>query len=234
MVPYGVFMLLFMFAILCWGIGTIYFQQEDASESLNRTGIVLEILGLVSVVPELIQETTLKKLEAKLRWLPTKGLQKYLEDYLSNEDYLETSLTIEGVIGFINLVSNILVALGFTISWLAMVLGYVRILYNWEITVTGWGIVLPCFVWIVLLAILWWFEKRREKVPALLGILFVIFHAFVSLLSLPLSAGLAFAFKLGLQVLMSAQKITLKRLIAYITLPLILFGSILQLVATYL
>jgi len=228
--------LLVLLALSCGIVSFVVFwhlASKNIGENLNRVGISLQIIGLASVIPELVGEKRLVAVESNLRLVRIRRFRKRLDDYLSNRN-LDSLFDAQGLTGFVSISSNLLMSVPVITIWVNKVL-FPNMLRRIPGEIGAELLGIPCFVWIVLFLMVLLFDVNRKAPPTLLLWLFLSFHLFVSVLSFPLSAAIAFSFKLILQVALAAIiTIPLRQIVAWITIPLLLVGAVLQLVATFL
>lgn len=230
---YGLGVILALLVGCCFGLA-FFFLHEHAAQNLNRIGIFFELLGLASVVPELINEEKMKSVEVKLRGVRVGRLQKRLDDYLSSRDLsILFDVDLSSVTGCISIISNVIMSFFIIVLWLNWARSFVPLRrIPGEVGPALAGVI--AFLWIVLL--LWiLLSDRRGKAPskvilwAFLGV-----HILVSVASLPLQAIIALSLKQVLRVAIPLRSMPIKQVVAWITLPLLGLGALLQLVSTFL
>jgi hypothetical protein len=208
-------------------------------EFLDRMGILLQLIGTLSVIPEVIGDKKINKLEKKF---PAISMQfkevlrqiKYLQDGGWAEfSYLEG---LPSVLLFIVIYSGVIISSLFAISLIALrepPFGQENQWFYFTIGISSlfWLITLPFFIVNR--------EMKPTKMHQLKNFIFQIFLVIFYITSIPvtiMSFPLISAFCIFIRfVLITSQfllKFSFKRVIAFITLPFLIIGTTLQLISS--
>lgn len=224
-------------SLFIWNI-----SGETIGAKLNRIGIGLEILGFFSVIPEIVGENPINRLEKKFKnALPEiKSLLGKVRHFLSDEFFLVEEYIIfwpSGIIGRLIIVGNLFVSL-LLISDLFLLktpsktvdLSSKILFYSLDITALLW-IILGIVMAVALKASI---EKEKVSTPLMIiAVVFFFSQAIMTIASLPLSLALGILLKICLQVSLFLFRFSLRQVIMWVTLPLVFSGNVLQLLATY-
>jgi hypothetical protein len=197
--------------------------SSKSSQSLNRTGILLQIIATLSLVPEILREQDNENLQNLIR-----RLSKQLEGRINvrkiwNE---ELFLLVEqnGAFGFINLVGQTWFALTFLFNigpaTLAHSGGLVMLLYY-----------ISLFLWIVCSVIYWGAKYYNLPLPD-----WIAGSNFLLNLCLIPGPVLTFSFValivwLIIELLNWLSQFEIKKVFVIVTIPLLLLGMLLQFIA---
>ena len=228
---HGLMVLLLIVTLLSlgfWGmIGT------SAKERMNRIGIILELLGILSAVPEIIGEDRLRNIQQAY---PSKIKQsrKQLRNFLRSRDvvsFASSCFDTSGIAGFILLLANfltglLLIGLGTTLALYPDIVN-ISSLERTIILIYG----LLALTWTALLLIDRVFVVIGKESPAPLIWIFAGVHLYITFISIPIAAALA---KLALVSSKFALRLPLRQVIIRITIPFVVLGNLFQLIATFL
>ncbi len=225
------------------GFGFLFWDVigNHLAEKLNRTGMLLELLGILSVIPEIVGEAKIKAVEEKFVSLSVqfKTLLKSVNRLISEGIFTIASELFMFPNGVIN--QLILIANTFGSILLVLDLFYLKTPASTE------DINAKIFFYIFDISALLWLISgitifvisrlsKREKPTILLKVFFVIFilpHIMITVFSLPFTIALAILLKLTLNTSLFFFRFSLRQVIAWVTIPLILLGNLFQFLSTY-
>lgn len=210
-----------LFAALIWG---------EPVDVLNRLGIILEMVGVLAALPDLIGEEKLERTMYDARKF--RNIQKSVKYYLRSTEESPSQNT--SMLHFIlYLAGNVIMSL--MLIWLLASLVFSEFQRGWiyygllfSFAYLGFN----ALVWIILMILFVTFPKLANNAPKIFNY-FVITDSLISALGVLISSALAYILNILMQILIPASRIPLKRLITTITIPFILIGSLLQLIATF-
>lgn len=245
--PANIIYRLFGFIILiALIIGIVWFfkssLQENIAIKINRTGMILELLGVFSVIPEIVGDRKLREAEKKFGSFAKqirafqKDVKRLIEEgidtVLDNSD-----LPPSGIIGSLiimgNIIGSFLIIISFDFQQLADIKSR-----NLFAGIFFYGFYMTPFIWIIIGSIFFIYLKFKKKQEAntLLNILFLVFfitHFILSLFSLPFIIALGILFQFGFTISSLLLKLSFRQIITWVTLPLVILGNLLQLISTF-
>lgn len=246
------------YSIIYWVSGTIllvmsiaggayfiwYLSGDTIGIRLNRIGMGLELLGIMSVIPELIGEKSISNLDSKFKnsLSDIKSVLSKVSHFFSNFPF---SLLEEypffwqrGIVGRILLVGNLfgsalLVTDLFWLKTFAMEVDTNSKIFFYSLETAA-------LLWLILGAVLILTIKISQQIEKpsiffmIIVTLFFISHVFITISSLPFSFAISILLIVGLRLSLYLFHFSFRQVTAWITLPLVLFGNILQLLATFI
>jgi len=210
-----------LFMVFIWG---------KPPDILNRLGIILEMMGILSVLPELIGEEKLERIIYDTRGFH--GIQRDIKHYLrSTEESPNQNISTLHLVLYLSgngIMSLILIWMAVTVIFANFQKGWIY--YGLLISFSYLGF--NAIVWMVLLILFVTFPKLVQLAPRTFNY-FVDTDSLISAMGVLISSALAYILNVLIQVLIPTTRVPLKRLMATITIPFILIGSLMQLIATF-
>jgi hypothetical protein len=198
-------------------------------DALNRLGILFEIVGVLSVVPDIVGEKRLEKVICEVR--NYERTQQYIQEYL----YSSTEVANQEAQPFLvalSLSGNIIMCF-FMILLSANLTFSIR--GDWTATALSIAfafIGIEAVTWIVLALLFFMWRSLVYKLPNLFSY-FIVTNSFISALGVLISSALAFFIKITIPLLIFAAKMPIRKTVAIVTLPFIFLGALLQFAATF-
>lgn len=229
------FLILFIFALCC----TLFIWRifgGTPAEFVTRLGISLEIIGLFAVVPEIIGANRLEQIKNRLENILTK-FKDEKQIFIDNHD-LDFLSNGEGCISGIAILAVSLMSILFILGGLIFYVSEVGSQLKWKPSETySVPITLSCSLlfFIALFAQIVYRLKRKTPPQFISSIFAFIFFSWLLTLARPLFIALMWTTEFSIshmQILLA--KYSLKTFVLGITVPLTLFGNLLQLIGTYL
>lgn len=211
-----------LFVAFIWG---------NPADTLNRFGILLEMIGLLSALPDIVGENRLEKILTNIQSFrkTEKHIRQYLystkENQSRNIPTIHIILTISG---------NIITSLAFIGVWIYLILTPFQDMQTYLLLLVAFTVLaLVASLWI-LLALLF-SVSRRKFIPKIheLWAFFIATNHFISILGVFISASLAYVLNVIFRILIFAAKVPLQTTIARVTIPLVFIGNLLQFISTF-
>ena len=239
----------YCFIIISVASGIIFLWRivgESASAKLNRLGMIFELLGILSIIPELLGQNRVTKFDEKIPSLKNtfvsinKNISQMLDgniyfilDYIS-ENPLTINIDGTGPIFFIaNLLASCLLTYNlFTATLSQKVDPFVRGM-EYVLGISG-------IIWFLYVAARFVFMRKNIEIDRLnliqfFGLLVIAFaQLIVAIFSLPFLFSISLFVKAFLLLSVQLLRLSFSQMIALVTLPFIIFGNLMQLVSTYL
>jgi len=226
------FLLLFSFSLLfglfCWLV-----LQGKPADVVNRIGILLEIIGVVSVAPDLIGEERLGALVLKGA-VRLKQARASFERFLYATEEDDISEPYSDILAYLFVVGNSIVCVLLVMAWVGLWDG--PVLRNWEYTILWTAFAFLSFEaisWMVLFLLFVISPERFQRVSTLYEF-FVATNSFISSMGVLVVAAIVFLLNAISPFLVSLAKQPIRKTLVRITLPFVVSGALLQFVSTFL
>jgi len=198
---------------------------KDISQTINRIGIILQIFGTISVIPDLLREQDNINLKKTLELASENIQEKFrVKDLLNGKVFLFVEQ--DGVFGFINLICQFLFTLFFIFSLAPFVIIDKLSILTLVVTFLYYIVIL---LWLFFAVIYWGGKFFQVKLP----IWIIATYFFLSLFLIP---GVLLSFSiisilvfLLTEIFIRISRYPIRKIFIIITIPLILLGMILQL-----
>lgn len=217
--------------------------EKDLVNKINRIGMVLELLGVLSVIPEVIGERKIKEAEEKfgsfskqVRSFQT-DIKRLVEEGIST--VLDNSFLFpSGINGILILVGNIFGSILIIDSFSIQELEAIK---NRDALagIFFYSFYIMPFIWLLTGLVLFVYLKfsRKQQLSNFEKVLFSIFlvvHLPISFFSLPFTIALGILFQAGFKIPSLLLKLSFRQIITWVTLPLVVLGNLFQLISTFL
>jgi hypothetical protein len=226
----GLYVLTFTAVVLFQSFTSVFSSfSRNLAPNLNRLGLIFELVGLFSLLPDLMDRTRLVSWEQNLNKMSVRSISigKFIA-YLRLNLSLSSTTQTEGMIGFAAQLSRLLGVLLISVAAIEFQkIGLNEIKYP-LLTLSAIG-----YLWLLIEIVNWKFQLTRDDITkmslkliraivlwACLGLAFFIPILVISLIITSL--------------LIWVASNPLSKVIATITFPFILIGTICQLIASFL
>jgi hypothetical protein len=215
--------LLALFFLLIWG---------KPADLLNRLGIMLEMVGILAVLPEIIGENRLQKAFSDLNNI--RSFRINLKEYLYRTRPSSNQST-PLILIILSITGNLIMSMLLITVWIGIIIKPFQDKWLYTSLVIIFSFLgLLSIIWILLFLCILLLRSRMHKVPMLVD-LFVAINSLTSALGVLISSALAYLLLMViLPIFRSVVRIPFRKLITIVTIPFLVIGAILQIVATFL
>jgi hypothetical protein len=222
--------LLLLPLVFCIAVAFISVISGGPANVLNRLGIIFQMIGILAVMPDLIGEQRLERTISNVQGY--EKTQRYMKDYLYGSEETPTE-ELPPFLVILDLVGNFIMSALLVFLAVALVFAHMQISWIAISLYIAFGILgIEALTWIILFPLFLAFRPLVHKRPNLFSY-FLTTNSMISTLGVLISSALAYLISAVIPLLIYISKIPLRKLIAGVTLPFLLIGGALQLIATY-
>lgn len=217
---------------------------DTLAEKATRTGIVLEVIGILSAIPDIVGERTTDKIDKNVKSLSSNASEWYTQinallGHLRPSGDTRNEI-LEGLLSFyFNLsgLRGLAILLGNALASLVCVT--ILASFQWhEVSLDGSLKHLYILLHILVsIYIVWWLLFIISEVLYIRDKFLWVFgsvHMLATGLSVPYIAAISSLMSLVFGSPRLFTRFSLKRTVVFVTVPLVLLGNLLQLIATFL
>ena len=224
----------FCYASLFYFDFIMFIVGDTFAVFVNRAGIVLQLIGVFSAIPDFIDKE--KFIDAE-KYFSNIGDQ--LKAELFSITKLEKGLDVKvlfqnGIVRSVNFISKILVYL------LLLRMGVLTYINPNNQSPEMWyfiilyGGILFATIWLAFVAITLVLGVKKKPLPNVFKFLFAILDSVMTILGWPVTFVLVLILKPILGYFQKVSKLPLRKVLIRITFPMVVIGTLLTLFATYL
>jgi hypothetical protein len=200
------------------------------TDVLNRVGILLEMIGIFSIIPDLVGEKNLENISNNVAKLSES--KKYLR-YFLNTTSDDFPYPYPKILAYLMVVGNVIIC----VLLIFVMVGILATPFqnNWEyigLLIVFLFLGFEAITWLVLFLLFVTSSDLAQKSPKLFDF-FMATNSFISSIGVLISSALAYMLDITSPLLISIANKPIKKTLVTITLPFVITGVLLQFIGTF-